>query len=274
VGGLRVLGPVRVTISPVSSTRDQQLARLRARRRAERRRLRGRQHKLVAAVLAAVLVLAVAGVLIGVLISGDGSRSSVTAKPGVEVACGGKAQPLAPATRSFTAEPPITIDTKATYTMTLVTSCGSIVIPLEAAKAPHTVNLLTYLANERFYDGSACHRSVSVSSLTVLQCGDPTGTGSGQIGFTIQEENLAGATYPRGTLAMAKTSEKNSTGSQFFLVDKDSQLPPEYTVAGHISQGLDVLDKLMAVGNDGSNGQGDGAPKQLIFLEKVTVAKS
>jgi len=264
----------------VPSTRDQQLARLRARRRAQRAQQRNRQRKLVAGILAALLILAVAGVLVGVIVSGGDDSTSVapatnpsSTASAEKVACGGAPQKLAPATRTWKSEPAMTIDPKAAYTMTLTTSCGDIVIPLEAAKAPHTVNLLAFLANDNFYNGSFCHRSVASSSLTVLQCGDPSGTGAGSIGFTIQEENLTGATYPRGTLAMAKTSQAHSTSSQFFLVDKDSQLPPQYTVVGHISQGLDVLDKLMAVGNDSSNGDGDGKPKEKIYLEKVTVTK-
>jgi peptidyl-prolyl cis-trans isomerase B (cyclophilin B) len=158
--------------------------------------------------------------------------------------------------------------------MTLDTSCGPITITLEAAKAPHTVNLLSYLANEHFYDGTRCHRSVDSASLTVLQCGDPTGTGSGQIGFSIAEENLKGATYTRGTFAMANTGAAKSTQSQFFIVDKDSQLPANYTVAGHVTAGLPVLDKILALGNDASNGTGDGAPKQNVYLNKVTVTKA
>ncbi len=144
-----------------------------------------------------------------------------------------------------------------------------ITVALEAAKAPHTVNLLNFLANEHFYDGTHCHRSTNVTALTVLQCGDPTGTGSGQIGFTIAEENLKGATYPRGTLAMAKTSAAHSTQSQFFLVDKDSQLPPSYTVAGHITDGRSTCStRSSPLGNDGSNGTGDGAPKQNVYLRQ------
>ncbi len=241
-------------------------------------------------VAALVVVGGVVGLVIG-LSGKDKSKDTVTAAgtptPGASAtpsatpsaavkttACNGPTEKLAPATRTFKAEPKLTIDTKASYTMTLVTSCGTIKIPLDAAKAPHTVNMLSFLAADKFYDGSRCHRSVTSASLTVLQCGDPTGTGAGQIGFTIAEENLKGATYPRGTLAMAKTSAPHSTGSQFFLVDKDSQLPPDYTVAGHISTGLDVLDKLTTVGDDNSNGTGDGAPNKNIYLESVTVTKS
>ncbi len=264
-----------------SNRREQQLARARAARQAQRRQERARKRRLVAAVLVGALVLAAGGVGIALAVSGGGDKSTVSpaATPSAStsasaVACNGKPQTLAKATRTFKAEPPITIDTKASYVMTLVTSCGPITVGLEAAKAPHTVNLLNFLSNERFYDGTYCHRSTHSTTLTVLQCGDPTGTGSGQLGFTIAEENLKGATYTRGTLAMAKTSAAHSTGSQFFLVDKDSQLPADYTVVGHITKGLDVLDKLIAIPNDSSNGDGDGKPNQKIYLQKVTVTKS
>ncbi len=272
------------------SSREQQLARARAARRAQRQKERARRRKIVAGGLAGVLVLAAVGVGIAVALSGNNNSSVTAGQPSASAtpsaspsasasaitttACGATKPTLVPATRTFKAEPKLTIDTAAKYTMTLNTSCGPIVIALEAAKAPHTVNLLAFLANEHFYDGTRCHRSTNDASLTVLQCGDPTGTGSGQIGFSIAEENLKGAAYTRGTLAMANTGAAKSTQSQFFLVDKDSQLPPNYTVAGHITTGLAVLDKILALGNDGSNGTGDGAPKQNVYLNTVTVTKS
>jgi peptidyl-prolyl cis-trans isomerase B (cyclophilin B) len=274
----------------VPTQREQQLARARAARQAQRRKERARRRKIVAGGLAGVLVLAAVGVGIAVAVSGNDNNSVTATKPSTSAtpaasasasagaitttACGATKPTLVPATRTFKAEPKLTIDTAATYTMTLNTSCGPIVIALEAAKAPHTVNLLSFLANEHFYDGTRCHRSTNDASLTVLQCGDPTGTGSGQIGFSIAEENLKGATYTRGTIAMANTGAAKSTQSQFFIVDKDSQLPASYTVAGHITTGLAVLDKILALGNDGSNGTGDGAPKQNVYLNTVTVTKS
>jgi peptidyl-prolyl cis-trans isomerase B (cyclophilin B) len=273
----------------VPSNRDQQLARARAVRRTQRAKERARHRRVVAGVLVGVLVVAAVGVGIAVALTGNdkGTTNSVTgatpaptAPPSATTtaakatACGGPAQHPVAATRTFAAEPKLTIDPAAKYTMTLDTSCGAITLALEAAKAPHTVNLLAFLAAGRFYNGTICHRSTNVPGLTVLQCGDPTGTGAGQIGFNIGEENLTGAKYTRGTLAMAKTSAAHSTGSQFFLVDRDSQLPAQYTVAGHITGGLDVLDKLLAIGNDNSNGAGDGAPKQNIYLNTVTVTKS
>ncbi len=267
---------------PSNRRREQQLARARAARKSQRDRERARQRRVVAGILVGVLILAGAGVGIAAAVTGGGgsksNNASVAATPTASatktaVACSGPTEKVAKPDQTWKAEPKLTIDTKATYTMTLNTSCGPITVALEAAKAPHTVNLLNFLAAHQFYDGTFCHRSVATSALTVLQCGDPSGTGAGSIGFTIKEENLTGATYTRGTFAMAKTSAPNSTGSQFFLVDKDSQLPAEYTVAGHITKGLDVLDKLMAGGNNGANGTGDGAPNKKIYLEKVTVTK-
>jgi peptidyl-prolyl cis-trans isomerase B (cyclophilin B) len=282
------------------STREQQLARARAARQAQRRRDRTKRTRIVALILVGVLVLAVAGVVIGVAVSGGKDNSTVspaassnpsaaatsTAAPTASatpslapagaraVACGGPKETLVKPNQTFKAEPAITIDTKAKYTMTLTTSCGPIVIALDAAAAPHTVNLMSFLSADKFYDGSFCHRASDSGGLTMLQCGDPTGTGSGSIGFTIKEENTKGATYPRGTLAMANTGAANSTGSQFFLVDKDASLSPAYTVAGHITSGLDVLDKLVAVGNDGTSPAGGGGPLKTIFLNTVTVTKS
>ena len=96
------------------------------------------------------------------------------------------------------------------------------------------------------------------------------GDGSGGPGYTIEEENLTGATYKRGTVAMAKTQAPHSTGSQFFLVDKDSQLPPQYTVVGQMdASSLTVLDKILALGIAG--GQTDGAPKDKVYIETFTV---
>jgi peptidyl-prolyl cis-trans isomerase B (cyclophilin B) len=271
----------------VPSTHDRQLARARAARQAQRARERNRRRRVIAGITAGALLLAGTGVGIAFAVTSGSKndKSSVTAiapsaaaprasATAAAVACNGPTEPLAPATRTFAAEPKLTINTAARYTMTIDTSCGPITVALEAAKAPHTVNLLSFLAADHFYDGTKCHRSTDVPALSVLQCGDPTGTGSGEIGFTIGEENLKGATYPRGTLAMAKTSAAHSTGSQFFLVDKDSQLPPQYTVVGHISLGLSVLDRLIAIGNNSKNGQGDGAPNKTIYLQKVTVTKS
>ena len=103
----------------------------------------------------------------------------------------------------------------------------------------------------------------------MLQCGDPTGTGTGGPGYSFAEENLEGATYPRGTVAMAKSAAPASTGSQFFLVYGDSALPPEYTVVGEITKGLDVLDEIAEGGVAEADENGNTAPKTPVQIEDL-----
>jgi peptidyl-prolyl cis-trans isomerase B (cyclophilin B) len=174
--------------------------------------------------------------------------------------------------QQFGSEPPVTI-AKTTYTATIVTNCGTIVAALDGAKAPHTVNSFAFLAGKHFFDSSPCHR-LTTQGIFVLQCGDPTGTGSGGPGYTIPDENLAGASYPAGTLAMANTGQPHTGGSQFFLCYADTQLPPQYTPFGRITQGLDVLKAIAAAGEDDSNGPGDGHPKHPVVIESFTVTKA
>ena len=154
--------------------------------------------------------------------------------------------------------------------MTLRTSEGDIVIALNAAKAPHTVNSFNFLAGQKFYNGSHCHR-LTTQGIYVLQCGDPTGTGRGGPGYQFQDENLNGATYRTGTVAMANAGP-NTNGSQFFLVYKDTALPPSYTPFGTITSGLDIVQKIAAAGDDDTNGAGDGRPNINVVLNSVTVA--
>ena len=135
---------------------------------------------------------------------------------------------------------------------------------MDAAKAPCTVNSLRSLAHFSYFDKTVCHRLTS-QSIFVLQCGDPSGDGTGGPGYRFADENLEGATYPRGTVAMAN-SGPGTNGSQFFLVYKDSQLPPDYTPFGRITAGLDVIDKVAAAG---STPPGDGEPKTAVTIQTL-----
>lgn len=175
----------------------------------------------------------------------------------------------------------LTIDKSAKYTFTLDTTCGTIPIALDAAKAPETVNSFDFLAYKGFFDHTRCHR-LTTTGIYVLQCGDPTSSGSGGPGYTIGDENLTalgkadsngGVTYPTGTVAMANTGQKHTGGSQFFLVYKDSPLPPQFTPFGTIdSAGMKVLNKIAKAGE--TTGQGDGAPNATVVINKATVTKS
>jgi peptidyl-prolyl cis-trans isomerase B (cyclophilin B) len=162
---------------------------------------------------------------------------------------------------------------QARYSATISTNLGSIVIDLLNSKATCTVNSFISLAAQNYFNHTSCHRLTTSSPLSVLQCGDPTGTGSGGPGYKFNDENLTGATYKAGTLAMAN-SGPNTDGSQFFLVYKNSTLPPSYTPFGTIVSGLNIIQKAAQVGSDNSNGPGDGHPKDKVDIESVTIKKT
>jgi peptidyl-prolyl cis-trans isomerase B (cyclophilin B) len=176
-----------------------------------------------------------------------------------------------PSPQQFSAEPKVTT-APTTYTATVVTNCGTIVVSLDGKNAPHTVNSFAFLAGKKYFDNTPCHR-LTTSGIFVLQCGDPTGTGTGGPGYTIPDENLKGATYPAGSVAMANTGQPHTGGSQFFFVYANTQLPPQYTPFGTITSGLDVLKAIAAAGSNDSNGPGDGAPNQPVVIESFTVTK-
>ena len=104
----------------------------------------------------------------------------------------------------------------------------------------------------------------------VLQCGDPTGTGSGGPGYEFNDENLTGATYPAGTVAMANAGP-NTNGSQFFFTWKDTTLAPDYTPFGTVIGGMRVLEKIAAAGDDQQNGPGDGYPNRYTAFRYVQI---
>jgi len=152
----------------------------------------------------------------------------------------------------------------------IVTAQGRIGLKLDNGKTPCTVNNFTSLAKQGFFDNTKCHRLTTSTELGVLQCGDPTASGTGGPGYRFPNEYPTNqfrmtdpalknpVVYPRGTLAMAN-SGPGTNGSQFLLVYKDSQLPPTYTVFGTIdSAGLATLDKVAAGGVAG--GTEDGKP--------------
>ncbi len=152
-------------------------------------------------------------------------------------------------------------------TVKLSLTGGDVTITMDKAKTPCTVGSFTHLATAGYFDGTPCHRLTTAASLKVLQCGDPTGKGSGGPGYQFDDETDPTMKYPAGTVAMAN-SGPNTNGSQFFLVYADSTLPPSYTVFGKITGGLDVLTKIAAAGVAG--GGSDGAPTKPITITKAT----
>ncbi|MFD3595713.1 peptidylprolyl isomerase [Nocardia sp. NPDC058640] len=172
--------------------------------------------------------------------------------------------------KQWPTEPALTIDTAASHTATLETTCGTVTVELDAAAAPRTVNSFAFLAGEGYFDHTRCHR-LTTQGIFVLQCGDPTASGMGGPGYKFGDENLAGAVYPAGTVAMANAGP-GTNGSQFFLVYRDTQLPPNYTPFGTITQGLDAITTVANAGVAG--GGADGAPVADVVFNAVTTSQS
>jgi peptidyl-prolyl cis-trans isomerase B (cyclophilin B) len=172
-------------------------------------------------------------------------------------------------------QPPAGADVGATGTVpvTLRTNAGAIPLALDRALAPCAVNSFVNLAQQGYFDNTTCHRLTTDPGLQVLQCGDPTGTGSGGPGYSFADEVFPELTYGRGLLAMAN-SGPNTNGSQFFMVYGDGQLPPQYTVFGSISpEGLQVIDSIARRGHNGSfeSQAGGGAPIDPVTIQAAAV---
>jgi peptidyl-prolyl cis-trans isomerase B (cyclophilin B) len=149
------------------------------------------------------------------------------------------------------------------------TTQGVITVRMLTDKAPCTTFSFRFLASKGYFNQTHCHR-LTVQRIYVLQCGDPTGTGSGGPGYSFNDENLAGATYPAGTVAMANAGP-NTNGSQFFFTWKDTTLRPNYTPFGTVIGGMDVIQKIAAAGDDEQNGPGDGYPNRYTAFFAVQV---
>jgi len=284
---------------PNKRSRDRHLAKLAARRQAERDAVRKRRERTVIGIAIVAGALLVAGLAILVFGHNKGNASasgtpsasssvSPTAKPGAQtgsvtpdpapsqVACGAAAPAGAGKPKpQFSGPPPLTIDTKKTYIATLKTSCGTIVIELDAKTAPKTVNSFVFLARHGYFDGQYFHRLDT--SIDVIQGGDPLGNGTGGPGYSIPDELTGKDTYGPGTLAMANAGA-NTGGSQFFLItgpkghNLDAQ--PNYTVFGHVIKGLDVAARIQQLPiQDKSAGLSGQKPKMAVYIDTVRVTE-
>jgi peptidyl-prolyl cis-trans isomerase B (cyclophilin B) len=170
-------------------------------------------------------------------------------------------------------KPPANPDVQGRVTITLDTSAGALGATLNADTAPCTVNSFVSLAKQGFFDKTPCHRlTTPPAAIFVLQCGDPTGTGTGGPGYTVPDELSGKETYGPGTLAMANTGQPNTGGSQFFIVYQNTPLPPQYTVFGQLGpSGVKAVQKVAQKGTDNAFGQGDGHPKEPVTINGVTV---
>jgi peptidyl-prolyl cis-trans isomerase B (cyclophilin B) len=230
----------------------------------------------------------------GFLLLNGNDDSDTTATPAAEATASSAATPSATASsdaknpcpaptvkppakpKQFSAVPPASDAKAQNWTFTLNTSCGKVTIDLDGKKAPQAVSAMLLLGKSGYFDGSPCHRLVT-SGIFVLQCGDPTGTGSGGPGFSYGpvENAPKGDLYKAGTVAMARQGgNAKSMGSQFFLVYKDSTIPSDaaggYTVLGDIAKGMDVVNKVAEGGVTG--GASDGAPTRAVSITSTSVA--
>ena len=292
--------------------RQKQLARDALERRLQRQAERDRRTKQwTAGVIVAVLILGIGfggAALAGVFNSSKG-KPAASASSSPSVTASPSASPSASASPSSTPAmvdgkciytpsgtaarkvnlPPAAPDTTATYQATMATNRGDIVINMLNSGAPCTVNSFVSLADQGYYNNTHCHR-LTTSGIFVLQCGDPTGTGSGTPGYGFANENLnylklvscstsisptgQCAVFPPGTVAMANTGAADSNGSQFFLVYKTTELADSYTPFGTIVSGLDIVQNVAKAGSDNSNGPGDGHPKEKVEINSVTIKKT
>ncbi|MGD9704557.1 MAG: peptidylprolyl isomerase [Acidimicrobiia bacterium] len=169
-----------------------------------------------------------------------------------------------PVTRQFDAPPEMGIDPSKRYTATMETSLGTLVIALDAIKAPKTVNNFVFLALHHYFDGVIFHRVINGF---MCQGGDPTGTGRGGPGYRFEDELPKPGQYEIGSVAMANAGP-NTNGSQFFIVSGRSGvgLPPQYSLFGKLVKGLDVLETMQNVATDRSD-----RPSDDVVINSVTI---
>jgi peptidyl-prolyl cis-trans isomerase B (cyclophilin B) len=277
-----------------SVKRERQLARERyQRQQAKRAAARARRRRWQQVTAAVVSVLVVIGGIVGLTaLLGNGSGSGAAAKPSASTTPSTSASPSSSASTSASASaggctygpsaekaakdvgtPTYNATAaKKPYTATVKTNRGDVVIAMATTKAPCTTNSFRYLATKRYYDQTSCHR-LTTANLFVLQCGDPTGTGGGGPGYQFGVENAPkDGIFPAGTVAMARATDPNSNGSQFFIVYKETQLPTSgggYSIFGKVTKGLDVITKVAAAGVEG--GGADGKPVQSVTITSVQI---
>ncbi|GIH06310.1 hypothetical protein Rhe02_43770 [Rhizocola hellebori] len=264
----------------MSSTIQRERAAARARlerQMAEKlEKARARKKRSAIAGAAAAVLLVAGGVIWAVVAMGDDDKGPALADGDVSCMWTPDDAQANPDLKEVGAPPTGKAPNTGTQTMTITTNLGAIDVEVNTAKAPCTARSMTYLASKGFFDNTKCHRLVT-DGIKVLQCGDPSGTGRGGPTYKMAEENLPNFTddlknYPKGTIAMAKTDQPSSTGSQFFIVWGDTPLPGQYTVLGKVTKGLDIVEK---VGADGALPEdpttGATAPKTEVIIKTLTV---
>ena len=265
-----------------SAERRRELA---AQRRAAAAEARRKARMRAIAITAAVILAAgaVTGVIFGAMALFDDDGETVAAEatptptPTPEPAPAGKANcsyvPDGSTPSKEVGTPPSLANAVGKYEATIQINKKPVVMELDAAAAPCAVNNFVYLAKAKYFDNTECHRELNSPGTYVLQCGDPDATGRGGPGYTFADENLDGATYEAGVVAMANAGA-DTNGSQFFMMFKDSEFQPDYVPFGKIISGLEVLTEIAKAGTKVSEETGaNDVPKNKVTINKVTITK-
>lgn len=222
-----------------------------------------------------ITVAAFAVALTGCVAPVTAAPTSVGSSP--SAAAGGSAtgaacsyQKTADAARKVELPPATGVANTGTIALAMRLSGQAVGLNLDQQRTPCTTNSFVSLAAQGYFDNTACHRLVD-GGIFVLQCGDPSGSGSGGPGYQFADELTGDETYGAGVLAMANAGA-DTNGSQFFIVYADSMLPPSYTVFGTVdAAGLKVIEKIAAAGQDNSFGAaGGGKPNAPALIESIT----
>ena len=253
---------------------------------AQRQRLRKRITKI------AIGVATIVGVVLIIRVSGDNNSTVTTATtvdPIVNSTTGTIGTPIAPAegrtitgetpcpatdgsesrAASFEKAPPMCIDAAKTYTAAVLTNKGEFTIVLDAMQAPLTVNNFVTLARYHYFDGTTCHRAIKDF---VVQCGDPTATGTGGPGYSFADELPGAGSYRLGSIAMAN-SGPNTNGSQFFVItgEQGAALPPNYTLFGQVTIGLDSTVPALNLASNPDPAANGVPPAETLQIISVTI---
>ncbi len=218
-------------------------------------------------ILAAFIVVAV----VGYFVARGGFQSETVPEQSQQVKSGAiEEETKNMKTKTYQAEPPMSIDTGKTYHVTMVTSKGTMKLILNAKNAPKTVNNFVFLANDGFYDETVFHR---IMKGFMIQGGDPKGNGTGNPGYRFDDEAFTGD-YTRGTIAMANAGP-NTNGSQFFIMHTDYALPKNYVIFGAIdpndAESFVTLDAIATTPVQASAMGEPSSPVQPVTVQKVSV---
>jgi peptidyl-prolyl cis-trans isomerase B (cyclophilin B) len=277
----------------MTSVRDRQRAAVRAKmeremaQRAEAARRKRRLQARIGAVVAGVVII---GAAIWIIAAATGGKPVAAPSPTPEPECiwtpmidpSQSPAPSLPAGRKDVGLPPNKVPRSGYQVMTITTNLGVVKVEMNLSKAPCTAASMAYLAEKKFFDGSGCHRLAQ--TIFALQCGDPSGTGSGGPAYAYVNENVPSGKRPpyhEGDVAMANSDDPSqpslgTNGSQFFFIYANplEALPANYTLFGRIIEGLDIVKRVAAGGDDGKfePSPGGGQPKITFTFTSVTVA--